>query len=541
MKMSTRIKLGKKWWLAFVLAFVLILTGCSGDNNEVEPANQATPITAEDQTEKPQEPQEPLTLRLSGSDYGLPSPYLHSPRGPGFYNMYLLFDGLLEKDEKQLIPWLASEWTIENEGKSFLFTIRDDVYWHDGTKLTAEDVKFTYDYFVKHPPIRNTLFEGESPLIESTEIVGDNQVRINVIEANATYLEKIGFAMKIIPKHIWESVTEPKSWNDDQALVGSGPYLLDDYSSEQGSYRFVANPNYWGPKPRVDVIEQIPVSEPLLAFEKGDIDYTELTSDVLTRFEGKDEYAIIQNPPFFGVRLSFNMEKRSELKDKSIRQAFAYAIDQEELVEKVIRGAGIPGSAGYLPQGHPYYNDQVKQYSFDLDKAKELLNGQEYTFEMSIPNMEQTVRSAELIKLSLQKVGIHLNVSTYDTKTNDEMVRQGNYELTLNAFGGWGADPDQLRTIFAAKPRGQGFSETIGYDNPAVNELAAKQMAEMDNKKRHELVNELQQLVAEEVPALTVFNTQSYYVYRPAKFDGWMYMYDHHAAHHSKLTYLTRE
>ncbi|MNI39308.1 Periplasmic dipeptide transport protein precursor [compost metagenome] len=323
--------------------------------------------------------------------------------------------------------------------------------------------------------------------------------------------------------------------------MGSGPYTLDDYSREQGTYRFVAFDQYWGPKPRVDVIEQIPASEPVLAFEKGEIDFAEITQDILNRFTNKPEYRVIQNPPFHGVRLSFNMEKRPELKDKAVRQAFAYAIDQAELVEKVLRGAGIPGSAGYLPQEHPYYNNKVKSYPFDPAKAKQLLNGKELTFELNIPNMEQTVRTAELIKISLKKAGIALNVHTYDTKTNDELVRKGNYELAVNVFGGWGADPDQLRTIFATKPSGQGFSEMIGYENAEINQLAANQMVELDEKKRREIINQLQEQIAEEVPTLTLFSQKAYYVFRPGKFDGWMYMYDHHSAPHSKLTYLTRK
>lgn len=121
------------------------------------------------------------------------------------------------------------------------------------------------------------------------------------------------------------------------------------------------------------------------------------------------------------------------------------------------------------------------------------------------------------------------------------MARSGNYELILSVTGGWGGDPDLLRMTFATNPNGQGSSETIGYKNEAINQLAAKQMVEPDENKRHEIINQLQEQIAEEVPALTLFNQKSYFVFRPNKFDGWMYMYDHHYAQHSKLTYLTRK
>src|SRR5690606_2820990 len=123
-----------------------------------------------------------------------------------------------------------------------------------------------------------------------------------------------------------------------------------------------------GPKQRVDVIKFVPVSDELLAFENGEIDLTGVTPDVLPKYENDPQYKIVENPAFWGYKLALNMEKRPELKDKALRQALAYAIDQEELVEKVARGAAKVASPGYLPVEHVWYNSNVKQYDFDLDK-----------------------------------------------------------------------------------------------------------------------------------------------------------------------------
>ena len=95
-----------------------------------------------------------IVLREAGGDFGYPNPFRHQNRGPGFFKMELIYDSLLEKDEKGLIPWLAKEWSVSEDGQTYTFTIVDNVTWHDGKPLTAEDVAFTVKYFEAHPPMR---------------------------------------------------------------------------------------------------------------------------------------------------------------------------------------------------------------------------------------------------------------------------------------------------------------------------------------------------------------------------------------------------
>lgn len=98
--------------------FVLMTSACS----------QADTTTKEEVKEEAVK-EEPITLRLAGNDWGFPSPFTHNPRGPGFYNMFLIYDGLLEKDEKGMIPWLAKDWKISEDGKTYTFYLIDDVKW----------------------------------------------------------------------------------------------------------------------------------------------------------------------------------------------------------------------------------------------------------------------------------------------------------------------------------------------------------------------------------------------------------------------------
>lgn len=520
--------------LTLTMIFVLLLTGCSSDNG-----NDAV-VPKDDSVDKVEEKIEPLEINLAGGDWGYPSPYTHYSRGPGMFKMRLIFDSLLERGEKGLIPWLAESWDISEDGKLYTFKIREGVKWQDGQPMTAEDVKFSFEYYAEHPPVSDDLGISEDNYIEEIDVADEHTINIKVDAPNSTLLERFGTA-RIIPKHIWEDVEDPIKFTDSEAVIGCGPYILTDYNEEQGAYRFEAFKDYWGPKQRVDVIKFVPVSDELLAFENGEIDLTGVTPDVLPKYENDPQYKIVENPAFWGYKLALNMEKRPELKDKALRQALAYAIDQEELVEKVARGAAKVASPGYLPVEHVWYNSNVKQYDFDLDKAKELLNNKTYDFTLLTGDSNSELRIGELIKISLEKAGINIEVKSVDSKSRDAAVKNGDYEIALNGYGGWGGDPDSLRIQYASGNKGTMFAGIPGYSNEKINELCEKQLSEIDEDKRKEIIFELQEEIAEEIPQIPLYNTTGHNVFRPEKYDGWKHVFNHHALTHNKISYLEME
>ncbi|MCC5909108.1 MAG: diguanylate phosphodiesterase [Clostridiaceae bacterium] len=505
---------------------LLSLVGCGTSTSDEE----AQPSAVASEGEVKQE-EEAVVLRLEGGDWGYPSPYLHYSRGPGGYKMQLIFDSLLESGEEGVIPWLAKEWEIAEDGLSYIFTLQQDVKWHDGQPLTPEDVKFSFEYFEKHPPVWNPVMVGNEPIVKEIEILEDNRLKFILGEKDATILEKIG-TVRIIPEHIWSGVEDPDSFQDEGAVIGCGPYKLTDYNKEHETYEFTAFEDYWGPKQRVEKIQFVPVSDEIMAFENKEIDVIGIGSDLLDRYQNDPQFKVLENPAFWGYRLSLNMEKNLLFKEKDIRQAIAYGIDQEEMVEKVARGAAIAGSAGYLPKNHIWYNPTVKKYPFDEEKAKTLLGDKKLSFELLTGDSNAEVRIAELMKISLEKIGVEIEIKSVDMKTRDNAVSTGNYEMALIGHGGWGRDADILRTR---------YSDIPGYENEQINALAEEQLREMDIAKRKELISALQELIAEEIPMIPVYNTTGYTVYRPNTYDGWMYMFDHHSVSHGKLSYLERE
>lgn len=524
------------------LCFLLVLSlaafwgpGCNNQGQERGDTMEGSP------GEEGEE--EPLVIRLEGGDWGYSSPFTHYSRGPGIFKMRLVFDSLMEREGEGIIPWLAEDWEVSKDGKEYVFDIRQGVKWHDGEELTAHDVEFSFKYFQEHPPgsIGSTILD-EGFLVE-VEALSDYQVKFTTSQAKAPFLYEAG-TVRIIPRHIWEEVEDPQDFTEPEAVIGCGPYQLTDYDKEHGTYRFEAFEDFWGPEHKVDVIEFVPVSDEILAFEKGEIDLARISTDLLPRFQDDPEFEILESPGFWGYRMIFNMQENDLFQKKELRQAVAYGIDQEALVEKIERGAAIPGSHGILPRHHVWYNPQVKEYDYDPERAREILEENNLVEEdlslVFLVGDDKEVRLGEILKEQLSQVGIDLKVESVDMKSRDSRIGEGKYEMALVGHGGWGGDPDYLRTRFFSE-ESHWYSGNPGYVNEEVDRLCQEQLREIDEDRRKEIIYELQEVLAQEVPEIPLYNTTGYSVFRPEKYDGWMFMFDHHSLSHSKLSYLERE
>ncbi len=515
-----------------ISTFVLLVFVCMGCSTTA-----VSKDAVESKVEK-NEAKEELVIRLQGGDYGLPNPYKHYSRGPGTAKMNFIYDSLIEKDENGNIPWIAKSWEVSEDGLNYTFEIEDNITWHDGEKLTVEDIKFTFDYYRDHSPVSNALISSGEYMIKRTEVIGDNKVEIIVNQANADNITKIG-CMRIIPKHIWEDVEDPTNFEGKGNVMGCGPYIMTEYNPEQGIYRFEAFKDYWGLKQRVDAIEFVPVSDSVLDFENEEIDLISASPDILSRYENDGAYKVEKKSPYHTYKLMMNMGKREELLDVNVRKAIAYAIDRQDLIDKVERGFAVMGSMGYVPKVHPFYNKDVEQYIYNTEKSKELLNGKKFSFKMLVGNNEKEVKLAELMKLSLAEVGIDIEIKSVDSKARDSAAKEYNYELLLMHHGGLGADPGYLKDIYGSN--GKGSSALPGYTNKEIEELAKQQQTELDEKKRKNMIFKLQELIADDVPLILLYSEDVHYVFRPEKYDGWMYRYDNFKTTHNKLSYLERD
>lgn len=523
--------------LLMVIIMVLALVGCGGQGSKADNVGDDK-INAEGSKAKGYIVE---TLKLEGgTDWGTPNPFLNESRGPGTAKMNLVYASLLEKDEKKDIPWLAESWKFE--GNDYTFTLFDNATFQDGKPLTTEDVAFTIDYYKEHPPVSNSLGAGEKFIIDSYEIVDERTITLTVKEATADTLTSLG-SFVIIPKHIWEKVEDPYSFQGEGYLVGSGAYKCTVYDGATGTYEFTAYEGWCNGTQGAEKIQFIPVSDPILAFENKEIDITSMPVDLKEKYTSDSSIGILEKTNDFGYKLLINYEKYPEFLDIELRKAIYSALDRQAVVDNVFRGAGSVGSAGYVPEGSSYYNEAVMKYEYNEAAAKALLGDKDFKVTLLIGDSSTDVGVAEIIKNNLIAAGINVQVKAYDSATRDTMINNGEYEFALVGNGGWGNNPPTyMRTLFSDEAKFIGNNPhsmgAIGHSSEKMTQLAESQVYETDFQKRIEIFKELQTIVSEEIPIFVIANNSSYSMYRKDYYDGWMKTYAYQQAEQNRLSFM---
>lgn len=455
------------------------------------------------------------TVADSTGDWGYPSPYAHYSRGPGYTRMHFVFETLVWKDATDFVPQLASDWEYIAGENAYIFTLQQGVRWHDGTEFTAQDVVFTFEYTKEHPYawVDNTI-------VESAEALGDYEVKLYLSQSYAPFLQDVAGTQPIMPKHIWEGVDEPEQFTGPEAVVGTGPYTLADYSKEHGTYLYQAFDDYYLGEPTVDQIKFIRVSEEMTpaALQEGSASAGSVPPEIVSAMEDAG-LTVITAPAAWNAKMMMNHHEEP-LSSKEFRHALAYAIDRESLVAITQRGHAVPGSAGMIPPTSSWYNADAADYPYDPAQSKALLEGLGYTLDDGYFARDGQVLELELlattefkevgqfIKNQLEAVGIKVDFRTMEAKTVDAKVEAWDFDLSIYGHGGL-YEPSILNTVIT----GAGFNSARYDSNDELNQLLQAQLTEMDPDEREAIVHQIQQIYAEDLPALTLYYPDWYWAH----------------------------
>jgi peptide/nickel transport system substrate-binding protein len=518
---------------AILAACVLLAGSCASDKGDKAQSGSQTG-----------HPESVARLRLAGGDYGYPSPFGYL-RGAGLILCSYIFDTLLWEDSTgDPIPWLAKEWSHSPDGLEWRFTLRDNAKWHDGQPVTAEDVKFSFDYATTGAAASVSRL---TPSLDLKEVVvdGPKTVVIRLNKPTAVFEEDVAMRLFIIPQHIWSPVTDPAKFRDPAALVGSGPYKLESEDEAAGSYLYTANESFFLGSPYVKRLELVPAPDELLALQRGEVDAGELLEESapeeqIKAFESNSNFTKLEGSFDWMLALHINLSKGFPYDHKEFRQAIAYALDRKDMVTRLLQGRGEPGSVGGLTPGHPMLAPDLPTYDRDVARAKSMLDGLglkdtngdglrelpdggAFVQELQA-NSRFSPKSSELIKEYLREVGIDVRVQILDKATADDSAGKGNYTMALIGYGGMTGDPDQnLRSRYAASPKSTSFTRAIGYSNAEVTELANRQLTTLDPAQRKTLVQQIQRVVADDVPIIPLYTPRRMTFYKAGVFDNWYY------------------
>ncbi|MFN2556335.1 MAG: ABC transporter substrate-binding protein [Nitriliruptorales bacterium] len=468
--------------------------------------------------------------------------------------LMLVYDTLFWSQVKEdPEPWLAEAATPSEDFRTWTVTLREGVVWHDGRPLTAEDVKFSFDYYLRAPGAsgRYAHHVSDVPPFDRAEVVDPRTVRLLFRAPAPQFKIMPGGDLPIIPKHVWETVTEPTKASADLP-VGSGPFKVVEIVPDQ-RYRLQANEAYFKGKPTVDELELPIVKDPAAAFaalRTGEVDFVarNVPAELGEEFASNPDLRVVKGTKFESTQLYFNARK-PPLTDPRLRKAISLAIDSQALVDTVILGRGRPGVDSFIHPDSPWAlpaasheHDQVAAAGLldgagfsarDADGVRKAPDGSRLEFRVLVSSFEpQDIRAVQLIAQQVAPIGVRLVPEVLDPATLRERRRapEGQvptydaYVSTLEAHAH--VDPDGLYYFFHS-PGPKGFGATItGYGNPTFDTLVERASA-AGSAERRPLLEEAQRILASETPVVVFWYRDGEYAYRPAAYDGWLSDFGH--------------
>lgn len=411
----------------------------------------------------------------------------------------LLFNGLTAHDgSNQVVPSLAKDWSFDEESYTYTFYLEEDVKWHDGEPFSADDVKFTIEAIMN--PDNGSENAPNYEDVEEITVVDEHTVSFKLTAPNVAFLDYM--AMPVLPKHLLEGENMQES-DFFRAPVGTGPYRLDSWDEGQ-AITLVKNEDYFKGAANIDkIIFKIVTDDNAKAMQmrSGELDLALLTPKDSETFKDNDNYDVynMETSDYRGIMFNFQNEYWTDNCD--VIPAICYALNRQAILDAVLIGHG---TVAYGPlQRNIYNNENVEQYSFNPEKARQILedagcgmgdagfyerDGEEIAFVISVGAGDQVrLDMAQAAAQQLREVGINCSV---EVPTRVDWSGQMAYLI------GWGSpfDADDHTYKVFGTDKGANYS---GYSNAEVDKYLLEARQTNDTRKREEAYDKFQAALAD--------------------------------------------
>jgi len=432
-----------------------------------------------------------------------------------------VYNGLLKIDKDlNIVPDLAESLEISDDGLTFTFHLRRNVRWHDGEPFTSRDALFTYELMID--PQTPTSYGESYKQVKSAEAPNDYTFIVRYDQPLARAL--VSWCFDIMPAHLMKGKPLEGSPLARQP-IGTGPYKMEKWESGQ-RITLVANDDYFEGRPRVDrrITRVIPdLNAQMMELMGGAIDTMNLTPDQYLEKTADAgfiaQYNVFRYPAFAYTYLGFNfLDPRFQ--DVRVRQAIAYAIDKDEVVEGVLLGLGRPANGPFKPDMWAC-NENVKPYPYDPSRARALLaeagwvdadgdgilekNGQPFQFTI-ITNQGNKLREQTglIIQARLSEIGIKVNLRIIEWAAFlKEYLDKHNFEAVIMSWT-IPIEPDLFDVWHSSKTR-EGELNFISYKNPEVDRLIDEARFTLDQPTRKKAYDRIQEIFYDDVPYVFLY------------------------------------
>ncbi len=414
----------------------------------------------------------------------------------------LIFSSLVKTDsEFRIQPDLAERWEIP-DARTYIFHLRTDAKFHDGRPVTSKDVLYTFQS-LKDGSIKTTK-TAAFRVVDSIEAPDAHTVVFKLKEPFSPFIWSLNRgAIGIVP--------DGAGPNFVRSLVGAGPFRFVRYIQD-AEVVIERNDQYYGEKPKVETITFKIIPEAIvraLELRKGSADITTntLTPDMVEVFRNDPNMQVLSPPGTSYQYLAFNMQDPI-LRDVRVRQAIAYAIDREKIIKYVWRDLARPAT-GVLPPTNWAYEPDVATYPYNPAKAKQLLQEAghpDLTFTFKCSTDDVTRMLASVLQQQLREAGIHMEIRSNEFATFFADVQKGNFQAySLRWVGSTNNDPDIFDYVFNSARMPPNGANRSRYSNPQIDTLVSIGRREVDTEKRRDVYRQIQRIVAEEVPNISLW------------------------------------
>ncbi len=429
----------------------------------------------------------------------------------------------------RIVPALADSWDMSPDGLTYTFRLNQAAKWHDGTDVTAEDVKFSFDA-VLDPNTGSLYTTAVNDAVASYRVVDPDTFEITARDRLVSFLYDAPGTVFIMPKHLWEGVgfeswsVDPGSTGDDPArVVGTGPFKFQEWV--QGDHvTLVRNDSHYDAVPNIDefTTRVLPDENAAVqALKAEEIDVLEIVPPAQTEdVQNADELDVQIYDLLDFTFYAYNLDPgRTPLfQDQRVRRALFQALDRELITQNIFLGFGEV-AIGTQPKLSPAYapDRMTTQYPFDPDGARDLLaeagweanddgilenDGTEFEFDLLLAEGSGTVdQMATYMQEAWREIGVRMNVEKVPGGTLLEAINARDFDMMLVSFS---ISPEGSQgLLFTCDAYTTGFN-FMRYCNPRYDELELQQKREFDRARRIDLMVEQTNLVWADLPVGTL-------------------------------------
>jgi len=442
-----------------------------------------------------------------------------------------MVEGLVTTDENsRYIPVLAKEIPTEDNGLvnvnrdgtvNMTWRLHEDVLWHDGQRLTSEDVCFTWEFVIS--PYSETYNREQYLGIIDCRMPDDYTV---IFKWDGMYGYYAGLFEAILPEHVFhgktpEEIVNYEPYNRGQQTIGTGPFVFTEWKS--GEYiRVRRNVQYWrgSQYPQIDEIVWafIPDSNTRLnAMKSGAYHYGQIEPTQVEEVQNLDHYDIhlIASNVFTHFDVCINQDHgRTLFGDINVRKAIFHAIDRPAIADQLMQGTVVIAHTPVNPN-NPYHNPDVPKYTYDPDLSRQMLDqagwmvgsdgirvkeGTRFSFVMmNRAGVAERTAIAQVIQAQLKDIGIEVTFETLESAAWTQRWRNGDWVALVSAWF-LPADPS-LTGLYAC----DGPNNMTGLCFPWLDEVLEQSDRFLDHEGRKPLIDEAQVRLAESAFSLPIY------------------------------------